>query len=109
MKENLFKFLFGDKPIPEETPKALFVGEWKGKEEELCQRMAALIVDMVPKDCCNNAIDRYHMTQSISSHIRWAHTDVLSALEEKAPKPLRSESDFIHFICEYILTEGKLP
>lgn len=109
MKESLFKFLFGDKPIPEETPKALFVNEWREIEKELCQRMAVLIVNMVPKDCCNNAIDRQQMVQSISSYIHWAHHDVLSVLEEKAPKPLRSESDFIHFICEYILTGVKLP
>ena len=105
MREKLFKFLFGDKPIPEEMSKALFKDEWRAKENALCERIAELIVEMVPSGCCNSAMDRYHMTQSISTHIRWAHPEVLEALAEQAPIPLRTENEFIHFLCEYILVE----
>lgn len=106
MKEELFKFLFGnDKQVPNNIPDALFSEEWQGKEDKLRYRVAKLIADMIP-DNCLKAGNRFDLERQIRDHIFWSHPEIVSVLEERAPKPLRTESEFIHFLCEYILTKG---
>lgn len=111
MKENLFKFLFGDKPRPEKTPEILFADEWQRKknsiEENLCYRMAHLIIELVPERYWKDGCEVYKISEGIMSKIQWEHREILSALAEIDPEPLKTQDEFIRFLCKQILEEQK--
>lgn len=105
MKENLFKFLFGDKPKPEQMPKCLFKEEWKCEANSVQHRMATLIVSLVPKNCMRD--DTSEVIKRVRNNLGWEYSEIVDAvMAEHELKPLKSKDEFVRFLCENILEKG---
>ena len=102
MKENLFKFLFGDKPIPEQMPKILFKDNWPSELDAVNKRIATLIVSLVPSCCLK--YDTQKTINSVALNLGWEHEAVINAImTERELEPLKSRNEFVEFLCRYLL------
>ena len=109
MKEKLFKFLFGDKEAPEQTPNFLFKDDWKNyserKQRDIIHRAAVLIVSMIPDGYVNKSVDKYgsDICEIIGCEIAWKHREFIDSLVKCDPIPLKTKDEFIRFLCQYVL------